>query len=219
MIAGRKGSIAIAAAAVAAVIAFARPVPYRPAASAWAGQTAIVTGANTGVGYETARRLALGGFRVVVACRSESKAARAADRINTEIGLGDGGSGGGGGGGVAVPAVLNLASRASIRAFAAGFEASGRGRLDVLVCNAGIAGAGSQLLTTEDGCVGPITFPHVLRTHNCRPPCHHRKPAGAAPPPAPPPQPPHHPPTYPHPRLLAGPARLPSPSLSPGVSP
>ncbi|MEB3415448.1 oxidoreductase [Alteriqipengyuania sp. WL0013] len=38
------------------------------------GKTAIVTGANTGIGYEIARHLAMKGARVVLACRDEDKA-------------------------------------------------------------------------------------------------------------------------------------------------
>ena len=38
------------------------------------GKTAIVTGANTGIGFEIARHLAMKGARVVLACRDEDKA-------------------------------------------------------------------------------------------------------------------------------------------------
>ncbi|WJY18772.1 SDR family NAD(P)-dependent oxidoreductase [Alteriqipengyuania flavescens] len=38
------------------------------------GKTAIVTGANTGIGYEIARHLSMKGARVVLACRDEDKA-------------------------------------------------------------------------------------------------------------------------------------------------
>lgn len=38
------------------------------------GRTAVITGANTGLGYETAAALAAKGARVVLACRSEAKA-------------------------------------------------------------------------------------------------------------------------------------------------
>jgi len=37
------------------------------------GRTAIVTGANTGIGFETARMLALRGARVILACRDQAK--------------------------------------------------------------------------------------------------------------------------------------------------
>ena len=38
------------------------------------GKTFIVTGANTGIGYDTARVLAASGARVLLGCRSEEKA-------------------------------------------------------------------------------------------------------------------------------------------------
>ena len=37
-------------------------------------RTVIVTGANTGIGYETAKAVAQMGARVIVACRSEQRA-------------------------------------------------------------------------------------------------------------------------------------------------
>ena len=45
-----------------------------------AGRTAVVTGANTGVGFETARMLVSRGATVVLACRSLARAREAADR-------------------------------------------------------------------------------------------------------------------------------------------
>src|SRR5262249_38205835 len=46
-----------------------------------AERTAVVTGANTGIGYETARTLAEGGATVILACRNAERAEQAAARI------------------------------------------------------------------------------------------------------------------------------------------
>ena len=45
------------------------------------GRVAIVTGANTGIGFETAAALAAKNARVVLACRNRQKAEDALDRI------------------------------------------------------------------------------------------------------------------------------------------
>lgn len=46
-----------------------------------AGKTIFITGANTGIGFEAARVLAVNGARVLLGCRSEEKALGAIDRI------------------------------------------------------------------------------------------------------------------------------------------
>ena len=45
------------------------------------GKTMVVTGANTGLGFETAKTLAGKGARVLLGCRSLSKAQAAKDKI------------------------------------------------------------------------------------------------------------------------------------------
>ncbi len=47
------------------------------------GRVAIVTGSNTGLGFETAAELAIAGATVVLACRDKTKAAIAADSIRS----------------------------------------------------------------------------------------------------------------------------------------
>lgn len=46
-------------------------------------RTAIVTGANTGIGFETARMLALRGANVVLACRNPDKGKVALERLRS----------------------------------------------------------------------------------------------------------------------------------------
>ncbi|KAJ1519882.1 hypothetical protein ONE63_004122 [Megalurothrips usitatus] len=48
------------------------------------GKVAIVTGANTGIGFETARSLALHGCTVIFACRDASKAEEAMAQVRSE---------------------------------------------------------------------------------------------------------------------------------------
>jgi NAD(P)-dependent dehydrogenase (short-subunit alcohol dehydrogenase family) len=49
-----------------------------------AGRTAVVTGANSGLGFESARQLALKGANVIAACRHRDKGREAVRRIRDE---------------------------------------------------------------------------------------------------------------------------------------
>jgi NAD(P)-dependent dehydrogenase (short-subunit alcohol dehydrogenase family) len=89
------------------------------------GRLAVVTGANSGIGYVTARELARRGARVVLACRNRERGQDAVERMRTEV-----------------PDarvelhLLDLADLKSVRGFAEGWS---HDRLDLLVNNAGIA--------------------------------------------------------------------------------
>jgi NAD(P)-dependent dehydrogenase (short-subunit alcohol dehydrogenase family) len=93
------------------------------------GRTAIVTGANSGLGLSTARELARCGANVVLACRNVEKGERArseiADAVSADAAMR-----------IAVEK-LDLASLASVREFASQFSAAHDG-LDLLVNNAGV---------------------------------------------------------------------------------
>jgi NAD(P)-dependent dehydrogenase (short-subunit alcohol dehydrogenase family) len=90
------------------------------------GRIAVVTGANSGLGLETARELARAGAHVVIACRNTEKGAAASSDIAATVPNAD-----------LDVASLDLASLASIRAFAERFRSEHEG-LDLLVNNAGV---------------------------------------------------------------------------------
>lgn len=91
-----------------------------------AGRVAVVTGANSGLGYITSRELARNGARVVLACRDEVRGREAVARLIAEVPAAD----------IELRS-LDMASLASIRAFADGVHAS-YPALDLLVNNAGV---------------------------------------------------------------------------------
>lgn len=88
------------------------------------GRTALITGANSGLGLETARALAARGARVVLACRSHSKATAACQQLSAV-------------GGELIPIELNLADLESVRQ-AARTVSERCGALDLLINNAGV---------------------------------------------------------------------------------
>jgi NAD(P)-dependent dehydrogenase (short-subunit alcohol dehydrogenase family) len=90
------------------------------------GKVAIVTGANSGIGYETALVLAQKGATVVMACRSLPKAEVAADEIRQANPSGS----------VEVMK-LDLGDLDSVREFVTAFQER-YDRLDMLINNAGI---------------------------------------------------------------------------------
>lgn len=102
------------------------------------GRVAIVTGANGGLGYETALALAGAGANVVVAARSAAKGAAAVQRIEAAHR----------GAKVRFEA-LDLANPASIAAFA-GRLAVAHDRIDMLINNAGVMALPTRE-QTQDG--------------------------------------------------------------------
>ncbi|MFI9239836.1 SDR family NAD(P)-dependent oxidoreductase [Streptomyces sp. NPDC053079] len=97
-------------------------------------RTAVITGASSGIGAATARRLASAGYRVVLTARRE-------DRINALAGeLTAAGH-------TAIPYVLDVTDRPAVDAFAAFLE--DHGPVEVLVNNAGGA-IGTETVATAD---------------------------------------------------------------------
>ncbi|CAL9704260.1 unnamed protein product [Knipowitschia caucasica] len=120
------------------------------------GKTAIVTGANTGIGYCVALDLARRGARVILACRCPIKGTAARDQIrslsgNPQVDL----------------RILNLSSMASVRDFVQKIKEEEK-ELHLLVNNAGVSGLPKQF--TADGFdttfatnhLGPFLLTHLL---------------------------------------------------------
>lgn len=100
------------------------------------GRTAIVTGANSGIGFVAARELARAGARVVLACRNATKGEAAVKSITASVPDAQ----------VELES-LDLGSLDSIRAFGERFSTANDG-LDLLVNNAGVM-APPRALTTD----------------------------------------------------------------------
>ena len=99
----------------------------------------IITGGNSGLGFETAKKIAKNeGYRLILACRNPEKAAEAVAKIRKETGNEE-----------VYAMQLDTASLESVRKFAADYAASGLGKIYALLLNAGINGMHSGL--TEDG--------------------------------------------------------------------
>ena len=114
----------------------------------------LVTGANAGIGFETAKSLCAIGATTVLVCRSEEKAKKAATEIKKEV-----------------PdaktdyAVADLASQKQVRELAGNIR-SRYDKIDVLINNAGSWFSGFEL--TEDGVERQWAINHLspfLLTH------------------------------------------------------
>ncbi len=101
------------------------------------GRTAVVTGANSGLGFEATKELARAGAHVVMACRRMARAEDARERVERAV---------------RDPSLavreLDLADLESVRSFAEGF-ADDHDELHVLLNNAGVMAPPRR--ETEDG--------------------------------------------------------------------
>jgi NAD(P)-dependent dehydrogenase (short-subunit alcohol dehydrogenase family) len=101
------------------------------------GKLALITGANSGVGFQAALELARAGAHVILGCRNLDKANSARQRILAQVPAAQ-----------LEPAALDLASLASIRTFAATFLAQQR-NLNLLINNAGVMALPTRQLTAD----------------------------------------------------------------------
>lgn len=101
-------------------------------------KTVIITGANSGLGFETAKKIAKNkGYEVILACRNRERAEKAREDIVNETKNEN----------VKIM-MLDTSSLSSVRNFVNEFKKLNI-KIDSLVCNAGISGMNSG--TTEDG--------------------------------------------------------------------
>lgn len=121
------------------------------------GKTVIITGANSGIGKETAKDLARRGARVIMGCRNVERAKEAQDEIIAASGSSN-----------VILKKLDLSSQKSIREFAADINKTEK-KLHVLLHNAGMAlsfrGAQSEdgiELTMATNHYGPFLLTHLL---------------------------------------------------------
>ncbi|XP_052739451.1 retinol dehydrogenase 14-like [Bicyclus anynana] len=110
------------------------------------GKTVIVTGANSGIGYHTAYKLAAKGARTILACRDERRARAAVEKIikgtgNMQV----------------IYKHLDLTSLQSVRDFADDVLKT-EDRLDVLVNNAGACALENKY--TKDGIIEGMQVNH-----------------------------------------------------------
>ncbi|CAE6470262.1 unnamed protein product [Rhizoctonia solani] len=119
------------------------------------GKVAIVTGANSGVGFETARALAGMGAHVILACRNEVRGQEARQKIielvgNPKIDL----------------EILDLTSFESVRAFLDRWEKRPTKTVDILINNAGVM-TGTLGLTKDnfEQTYQSNHLAHLLLTH------------------------------------------------------
>ncbi|OTF02153.1 short-chain dehydrogenase, partial [Halorubrum sp. SD612] len=104
------------------------------------GKTVVVTGANSGLGFEGTREFAARGATVVMACRSVERAEAAADEVRADAG--------GGLDGDLDVRECDLASLDSVEAFVEGLR-DDYDAVDVLCNNAGVMAIPRS--ETEDG--------------------------------------------------------------------
>ena len=101
------------------------------------GRTVIVTGSNTGIGFETALALYQAGANVIIACRDKNKAEKAIFEIKKQKGNGS-----------LTIGILDLASLKSVKQFAEDFIEQNQ-ELHLLINNAGVASP--PLTKTNEG--------------------------------------------------------------------
>jgi hypothetical protein len=125
-------------------------------ANAETPQTIVITGCNSGIGFEATKILADKGHTIVMACRTLQKAQDAATRVKESTTAG-----------TLIPAECNLASLSSIDSFARDLKLE---NLDVVCFNAGLAlnTEDKQIQRTSEGFELTGRFPLCVCDWQCR---------------------------------------------------
>ena len=126
------------------------------------GRRIVITGANSGIGFETARELARRHAEIILPARSAKKADQAANRILREMPSAK-----------IIPAILDLASQASIREFVSWYSRQFPGNsIDLLINNAGVMAVPQRELTVDGferqfatNFLGPFALTALLDPH------------------------------------------------------
>jgi NAD(P)-dependent dehydrogenase (short-subunit alcohol dehydrogenase family) len=121
-----------------------KPAPYEPLANSLKDQVILITGGSTGLGLESAKRLAAAGATIVLTSRTSSKGETAVlsvqdyliEKKNMPIGK-------------VYNLVLDLDDLSSVKAFPESFKALSLGPIDVLLNNAGVMAIPDRQLTKD----------------------------------------------------------------------
>jgi len=99
------------------------------------GKTALITGGNKGLGFQSALELSKKGAKVIISCRDIAMGLKAKERILTEVPLSE------------IEVIpLDLTDRVSIKHFSETVKQNFE-RLDILLCNAGVVNLESRQQT------------------------------------------------------------------------
>ena len=116
-------------------------------------KTVIITGANSGLGFETAKCFAMGGWHIIMACRNPDKANAARKILISESGNQE----------IEI-LTLDLSSLQSVRDFVSDIRQRGS-CIDALDCNAGIgSGTGTKTIDGFDNVFQSNYLGHFLLT-------------------------------------------------------
>lgn len=134
------------------------------------GRRVLITGGNSGIGFQAAIELARCGAEIVLPARTKAKSLDAISRIQSEVPTAK-----------LTPAILDLASLASVRSFVKFYEEHfPRQSLDLLINNAGIMALPTRELTIDGferqiatNYIGPfaltaLLFPHLKQQSGTR---------------------------------------------------